>query len=116
VKKISSDKEFAVETLRFLQTLLMILTHDGELLLNCELFPYLISFLNQPHIQELILSDKLTVVTWYNVCVRYLSFVPNSFSMKLPESYDTPCMEVLNHPESQSIPLLCNCIRSDFPR
>lgn len=99
--------------LRLLQTLLLVLTHSGELLLHSTLFPHLSQLLALPATQELALQDFKTT-TWYFTCIRYFSFPNNSFSPPLIPTFSI--LEFLQTCDASAIPLACNGVRVLFPR
>ena len=94
----------------------MVLTRNGELLLNQDLFPYLIRFLCDEHIQDVVSKGDMTVKSWHAVCLLYLSFLPpNIPDPSIPIDFQS-LLDYLEDCEGSNIPIGCNCIRVLFPR
>lgn len=102
--------------LRLLQTLLMILTHNGVLLLNVSLFPLFQSFLLHPYLLTIPFSADIKLITWYFTCIRYLSYRNDSLNNETPSVHTTLLLQFIENCQEDEIPLACNCIRVLFPR
>ena len=76
-KEHMNDDALLSELLRLLQTLLMVMTRNGELMLNCDLFPYLMRFLTSETVLQQVSRGDLRIQSWYFVCIDYLSFDPS---------------------------------------
>lgn len=102
--------------LRLLQTLLTVLTHNGELLLNCSLFPHIQSFLTHPSTLSLLATSDVKVITWYFTCIRYLSYHNETLLDRTYSMNTTLLIQFIQSCKEQEIPLACNCVRVLFPR
>lgn len=116
LKEHMNNEDLLSDLLRLLQTLLMVLTRSGELMLNCDLFPYLTQFLTRETVIQQISRGDLRLQSWYFVCVDYLSFDPlHHTSVSTFPSRDS-LLNGLKSGELASIPLGCNCVRALLPR
>ena len=116
IKEQMNNEALLSELLRLLQTLLMVLTRSGELMLNCDLFPYLTRFLTSQTVLQQVSRGDLRIQSWYFVCVDYLSFDPShSASVSTFPPRDS-LLRGLESTEIASIPLGCNCARALLPR
>ena len=102
--------------LRLLQTVLMVLTHNGVLLLNLSLFPLFQSFLLHSKLLSIPFSTNIKLITWYFSCIRYLSYHNETLMDETPSIHTTFLLQFLESCQEQDIPLACNCIRVLFPR
>ena len=107
-----ASPDLLTHLLRFLQTLFLCLSRNGELLLNCDLFPSVLSFLRSAPVAALLASDDARVASWYTVVSTYLSF-PRGDETPVPPGVLLP---PLTNWDAASIPIACNCVRALFPR
>lgn len=110
------DEDSVSSLLRFMQTFLMVLTYDGELLLNCSLFPYFQEFLLHHSVLSLLSSKNVRILTWYFTCIRYLSFHNEELLQHTYSMNTTFLIQFIQGCQDQEIPLGCNCVRVLFPR
>ena len=107
-----ASPDLLTHLLRFLQTLFLCLSRNGELLLNCDLFPSVRSFLHSMPVAALLASDDARVASWYTVVSTYLSFHRGDETPVPPGVLLPP----LTNWDAASIPIACNCVRALFPR
>lgn len=110
------DETILACLLRLLQTVLMVLTHNGVLLLNVSLFPLFQSFLLHSKLLAIPFSTNIKLITWYFSCIRYLSYHNETLMDETPSIHTTLLLQFLDSCQEQEIPLACNCIRVLFPR
>ena len=115
-KEHMNDDTLLSELLRLLQTLLMVMTRNGELMLNCDLFPYLTRFLTSETVLQQVSRGDLRVQSWYFVCIDYLSFDPSHQTSVSTLPQRDSLLQGLESTEITSIPLGCNCVRALLPR
>lgn len=107
--------EHITSLLRFLQTLLLCLTRNGELLLNCDLFPALVVFLQSDRVKRVIEEGDVKVLSWYTVTCTYLSYNRGNDDT-LRVAHTEPLLAALSQWDAPTIPIGCNCVRALFPR
>ena len=116
IKEHTQNDAMLEDLLRLLQTLLMVLTRNGELMLNCDLFPYLTQFLTNETVIERVKCGDLRLQSWYFVCTDYLSFDPlTHFHVSTIPSRES-LLQAFETTEISAIPLGCNCARALLPR
>lgn len=114
--KVLIEENSISSLLRLMQTFLMVLTYDGELLLNCSLFPYFQEFLLHQSVLSLLDSKDVRILTWYYSCVRYLSFHNEDLLLHTYSMNTTFLIHFIQKCKDTEIPLGCNCVRVLFPR
>lgn len=108
--------------LRLSQTVLTVLTRNGELLLNRDLFPYFMQFLAHTQVMDFVNhTAPISVKTCHAVCMHYLDYIPPELEREdigldrdgFVEFIST-CMN--ENVLSEKIVVGCNCVRVLFPR
>lgn len=116
IKAQQNEIDLLPDLLRLLQTLLMVLTRNGELLLNCDLFPYLVLFLSRSEVVERVEKGDERILSWYVVCATYLSFNSENNLFCTVSPFRDRLLSALNSDTHLPIPLGCNCVRALFAR
>ena len=107
--------EHITSLLRFLQTLLLCLTRNGELLLNCDLFPALVIFLQSDRVKKVVEKGDVKVLSWYTVTCTYLSYNRGNDDV-WGAAHTEQLLAALSQWDAPTIPIGCNCVRALFPR